>query len=771
MDISQDWCFFDKVWEKPLPTSTQSNYSVNLISISEPSGWIFVADGKNLLMINSNSILDYPNSGPTRSIAFDLPITYLSCSQSGTFLGLAQTSDLFILKIQDLIQGNKSPEIYKFNSQIRVLEWHQDHLGVITLEKHFEIWTVDSKIFEKDSVSYFTFINQDTLVLADDKNLGVYCVRNSEYKNSIETDAKTIGLKFLKGIIFQFTMNDESEPCLNLFDGDLKLISKIDFIDCFPFAPQDSLANGGSDLEFVSFFYYIEQRDTILLSSTCSIYVDVLIKNSEYEKVNFEENLQGQCRSGWFDRKENTQRGFCMIKKYGNPTETFDFQLKDTLYTISKPPLILFVDSGGILQLRRFVDLRSQYLNNNLCESSQTEEVKTSHIIQPTVKITDANLQTPKKEEKKTQNVEKNEETKEKSSIFGNPFNQLKLSENTQPAPLKEPEKNPFSLNVPKPQENIPGLSLAPQSNPLGSLQQPSNITAAIPTNIKSNAAVNPFKNTTGNEPQKSNPFAMISNQPDPIISNPIVAQPSPISTKPSSNLIKKIDNLMQSLITSLKKSAKEVQDMQINQLTSINLYENLEKTCTRIAEFYVKTTEKVKNLQEKTDDLEAWKEIIERNLFLLDSDEQQDDNVIDFYDDITDWEKSLNVSALYYRSALQPITKLYLDTYKQLNSSNRVEDLSHVKKTRSYLDMKKFNKIDIPEETIRQATQQSINNLKKSLRNLKTNMNSARNIKKTSKTVYKFEIENSDEESEVELKFQYIDPREYKKLRFNKIT
>lgn len=839
MDTSQDWCFFEKIWEKPLSAPTQSEFAVNLISISEPTGWIFICDSTTLHITNSSSILTYPTTPTTQSLSFDSPITQISCDKQGIFLALVQKSEVLILKIQDLVQGTKNPQKIDLKAPVRSLEWNQDLLGILTLKKTLEIWDFNKKIIEKDSVSYFAFLDENTLIVANQTILSTLDINQNQYKLNHDSGIETIGLAFFQGFIFQYAINENMEPCLNVYDRELGLAINIDFLDSYPFAPQENLVSGGFDLPFISFFYSFDQRETVLMSSTCSTSVDVVIKNPDFDRVNFEENLTGQCKSLWSNTKENTLRGFCVIKKHADPKEPYDFPLKDTVYTIAQPPLVLFLDSGGTLQLRRFIDLRRQYIDDRLCESIQQEESKSGRGVQVPIKKPDEICVTPKKPDVLNEKSEKvlgaNESfNKGQNDVIKgmNSFFVSKESEKNQVV-SKEPEKSTFVLGPSKSNEKPSGLvldsnkgffnNLAPATNTL-TPQVSTSSTPTPPGNLLnySTSASNPFNTSTpvsnpfNASTPASNPFNTLApgsnpfnsesgpttsgffNKPegnstqgpkpfmDPA-SNPFSKEPATKSTAPtplnpeiapvsaqrpsfSSSLIKKIEILMQSILTDLKNSADSIEKIQINTEKSSNNSKILEKKCLDIVDSYLKTTEKVRNLQEKTDILEAQKDFVHKNFLLLDP-ENEDENKFDFYDKINDWEKSLKVSEFYYQSALKPITKLHTDIYKDVALNKEIVDLSNIKKTRSFQAVKPLAD-SVTEENLKKAARLSAKKLNRSIKALKSKLECEMNTpKKPKKTVYKFEIQESDEEPDTNQPFNYIDPSEYKKLKFNKIT
>ena len=226
----------------------------------------------------------------------------------------------------------------------------------------------------------------------------------------------------------------------------------------------------------------------------------------------------------------------------------------------------------------------------------------------------------------------------------------------------------------------------------------------------------------------------------------------------------------MQSILLDLKNSADSIEKIQINTEKSSNNSKILEKKCSDLVDSYLKTTEKVRNLQEKTDVLEAQKDFVQKNFLLLDP-EHEDENKFDFYDRVNDWEKSLKVSQLYYQSALQPITKFHADIYKDVVNRKEIMDLTNIKKTRSFQAVKPLGSM-VTEENLKKATRLSVKKLRRSIEALKSKLESGVNTpKKPQKTVFKFEIPESDEEPDTNYPLNYIDPSEYKKLKFNKIT
>ena len=62
MEHSGDWCFFKKIWAKRFENSTVGEHCMNLVSVNNTYGWVFVAVDKDLLVIKASDIEAYGTS-------------------------------------------------------------------------------------------------------------------------------------------------------------------------------------------------------------------------------------------------------------------------------------------------------------------------------------------------------------------------------------------------------------------------------------------------------------------------------------------------------------------------------------------------------------------------------------------------------------------------------------------------------------------------------------------------------------------------------------
>ena len=231
--------------------------------------------------------------------------------------------------------------------------------------------------------------------------------------------------------------------------------------------------------------------------------------DSEYEKVNFDENIEGQCKIGWLNSFECVVMSFSVITNYGDPNSLFEYRTKDTVYEIPQSPLVIYIGNNGIISLSRFIDLRSDYLQDKICgvpndiqevqeerkielknESKIVKEDKAENKIKATFEVNN---------EKKPNNIENkslftgsllNSGTNN-SNISANPFGKVTENSSKPEEPLK------FNLGItPEKKTEASGKPIVEALNPFA----PSKKDSINPFSVSQKEVVNPFGVTQKSE-------------------------------------------------------------------------------------------------------------------------------------------------------------------------------------------------------------------------------------------------------------------------------
>lgn len=477
MENSDDWCYFVKLAEIDLSMSYNENYMQSLISVNNTFGWVFLAIFNKLHIIKSEQLISYfTHRKPTSELVFTSNITQVCSDDYGNTLALGRECNLDLISFTEAIQGRSKSKSFILPVPIRKLDFFQNWLSVLLQNNTLELYQNIEKHSELPNVSAFAFI---------DNSKGVYFSEGSIILATIPdfNIEKQVTIDFIPYAIAKFEDNisvlgmKSNTPNLFIYNSDLKNIGEINCIDTFPFSPHQSLTD--VDLEsmpFVGNFYYIPTRKTLLFSSTCSVSLDLIMIDERFSIVNFEENPDGQCKIGWSDGFENVFRGLAFVNSYGPPKEDFAYTLKDSVFNIAQPPLVVGVGSNGVVFLRRFIDLRGKFLKDHLCVESKNvfncrEEVK-------------FDVKTPSKkvEEKKLAPITAGSESKQKGlvseEITGNKLAEAKISGlNLSSVSLSSENKNPFltpsqknpDMNTkppaPEPKTKPPTDNLSPQKN------------------------------------------------------------------------------------------------------------------------------------------------------------------------------------------------------------------------------------------------------------------------------------------------------------------
>ena len=221
-------------------------------------------------------------------------------------------------------------------------------------------------------------------------------------------------------------------------------------------APHSSLSGNLTDLPLISFCETISSRNTIFISSTCSCCIDVIISSPDISVVNFEDTIDFQCKVGWNNGVECVMRGFSVITNYNQPSSLYEYKTKDSVYQMPQPPLVLYLGTDGRLVLKRFIDLRKEFLLNNLGEACLDINLAEEQKINPKNPFERAEISKP--------GLEKLNESEKK----------IGFSESVKKNPgfFAEEKKNPFSntenknlFSANKASFNDPGKSMSDKTN------------------------------------------------------------------------------------------------------------------------------------------------------------------------------------------------------------------------------------------------------------------------------------------------------------------
>ena len=511
MDRSEDWCYFDALKNACLDNEVETNeesYSHWLITISEIRNRLFIAKKNILQMHPLIDIEDYFSAGPASEIALDNEITFILSDDLGKNLALAQSTKLSLFLINDLLRGIKTFESFNFDSPVRLMQFRSDTLGVLLLSNEL-ILISNNQITKKQSeISYFSFLSSNSLIQANDSKLSLVSLPSFSPTHEVDSTPKTFGLASNDSKIFQFLVENESTLNLNIYSDDLQLLTSIDLLDSFPFAAHSSLERL-LELPVISKFWFCDQRNLVLMTASCLTSVEVIMMDEDMERVNFEENTSGQFKLLWKNNFENTARGFEVIRVSDKSDEMFEYQLKDTSYNISQPPLIAARDSGGNFIVKRFIDLRKDYLQDKIC--IKPEEVKINH----------------------QENIE---EVKAQGFHNLNPRSEnLKPQENAKDPIKPDLAKSSNDPANPKPNPALPGPFETPKGKPSEPASQtPLNNPAAKASGIFAKAQEDPSSLNRGQPGLAQNPFSSKPLISDPSGSGP--AAPSVFSSSANSN-------------------------------------------------------------------------------------------------------------------------------------------------------------------------------------------------------------------------------------------
>ena len=554
MDRSEDWCYFDPVkntcLDEEAETSVES-YSHWLLSISEIRNTLFIANKNLIQMANLVGIEDYFSDGPVKVIDLENEITFVLSDDLGKNLAVAMNKELRVFLLDDLLRGIKTFESFQFDSPIRLIQFHSKTLGVLLLSNEL-ILISNNQITQKQSeILYFSFISHDSLIKSSDSKLTSVSLPSFSPSHETDSTGKTFGLASHDSKIFQFLVENETTLNLNIYSNDLQVLASIDLLDSFPFAAHSTIESL-LELPVISKFWFCDQRNLVLMTASCLTSVEVIMMDEDMDRVNFEENTAGQFKLLWKGAFENTARGLEVIRVSDKFDEMFEYQLKDTSYNICQPPIIAARDSGGNFIIKRFIDLRKDYLEDKIClhpsslkpnSSSNIEEVKA-----PAVQLPNPNISKP---------IEIAKDSIKPSALNKDLSNPTNPPNQAQPGPFETPKGKvieaspqiPASSLNPNPNLKPPNLLSRPAqdsdpqsrgqasllSNPFSSkppTSEASTAGASSSNPFSSSSALNPFQSRSGATDAKpqaatgSNPFAALS----------LATNPGPASVQ-SSNL------------------------------------------------------------------------------------------------------------------------------------------------------------------------------------------------------------------------------------------
>jgi hypothetical protein len=563
------------------------------------------------------------------------------------------------------------------------------------------------------------------------------------------------------------------------------------------------------------------------MTSTCIPSVEVVFLNEELERVNFEENTSGQFKLGWFENKENTCRGFDVLRISDKVNETYEYLLKDTSYHIAQPPLILAVDSAGNLNVKRFIDLRKDFIDHQLCISLEDarrnqpvqrleegkqgrSEVKTSLGSSQRNPLSTNLLLAPSKEAPKnsslfttlqepsqnTSFLSKPQESPQNTSFFAKP---QEPSQNTSfLSKPQEPSKNTSFLSKPqespqntsffaKPQESPQNTTFfaKPQEAPknsstsfLSKPQEPPQTSGFFAKPQEASKSPGYFakppefiesSSLLKNQVSSSNPFTSLSSnplrpsKPEPILSESgIKAAPSSLQqVKPASlavkvevseqpvtlggTLIREMNSVMQSLLSSIEKSSKTIESIQVDYLRSNQSIENIEKKCEMIVNKSIQLTENVRFLQEKTVILEDKAEIVRYNSenFILNDEEDLDGRLFEDYKKLAE---ALNVHQKYFDIAVKPISLHHSNIHRRINPEASRNSIDFIKKTKTF--QPRSSRPVLEPTVVCSVLNEFAGKLDREIRDLYGKIASAEKILENRKsTVYRFNFESDNED------------------------
>jgi hypothetical protein len=368
MEAHEDWCFFEKIGVKEIGLSDPYSYSCQLVSANNTHGWVFFAKSQELQIIQSKDLIScFKSNTSTIKVDFDKDITHISSDQIGKTIAIACGNELHLLSFTQAIKGMKHEKVHICNSLIKALAWNNDRISVLTADGILEIFKSSSKECEKQPVKAFGFVDYNTGISCEEKNILVVSLPDFTVYNQINCDIWPIGVSLIRSDIMIYGIRDQ-RITLGIFTKDLVPIKELESIESFPYTVHPSLAGNLEDLLLVSYLEAINTRHTLLFSSSCSVSIDVLVFDSQYVITNFEENMDGQCKIGYHANFEGVLRGFCVVDSYEDPEAVYSYNTKDTTYSIALPPLVLYIGSDGKLILSRFIDLRREYLNDKVCK-------------------------------------------------------------------------------------------------------------------------------------------------------------------------------------------------------------------------------------------------------------------------------------------------------------------------------------------------------------------------------------------------------------------
>ena len=399
MEYSDDWCFFTPIGSKTLGVSRPDMHECQLVSVNNAQGWVFFVKISSLHYMKTCELEDYFTSDRLPGvIEFTSHITHVNCDKIGKSIAVCCGSELHILSFEHAIKGAKQENTIVYEAPIRKIDWAKDRISVLCENKHLEILQNNSKVGEKDEIQAFTFMTYEKAVLYTQESITIVTVPDLNSITQIDLTISTIGIFTFQDKILTYGLQGEAIT-LKFFTKELKEITEITSYESLPMSKPPSLDCDLTELPLVGYFEYLPSRDTILCASTCSVSVDVIMNESEYQIVNFEENTSGVCKVGWEGGSECVLRGFSLITNYGQPSTPYGHTTKDTTYDIPQPPLVLCFGSNGKLILSRFIDLRRDFLGDDACRAiNQNNEVDEE------VKINfprnnERGLETPKKVE------------------------------------------------------------------------------------------------------------------------------------------------------------------------------------------------------------------------------------------------------------------------------------------------------------------------------------------------------------------------------------
>lgn len=745
MEYSDDWCFFTDAGKKKIGISKPDLHSSQLVSVNNLFGYVFFIDISALIIVKSSQIeAFFTAEAVSKQIQFDSPIIQVASDDLGKTIAVCCGKELHWLAFKEAIAGTKQEKVTIFASDVRKIEWAKERLALLCVDSRLEVLDNNVKIGEKEGIQAFAFVSFEKAVVCSQDSMLLVTVPEFNTLTQVSSLSSPLGLFAFNDKILK-SSTEGTKILLDFFTKELKHINNIENFDAFPMSPDPSLETSLEQLPLTSFSYYFPSRDTLFFSSTCSALIDIIMNDSGYSLVSFEENLDGAFKVGWENGKECVFRGFAVITNYGQGSERFEYYWKDTTYSICQPPMVLCIGSNGVLMLRKFVDLRKGFENDDACKGQGVEEVK----------IVVEELKVPEKKK-----VEVLEDTQSKNPFFfAKPVEKPK--ENVNISGTLIPSTSAFFAKPLVPTEN-PGKVLAEplqktlQENFFKSpLSGPSSL---IPPSVPAKSLFS--------IPESSYPLAKPLSNTNSLFTIPESAIPQPPTTI-SSNKISELNEIMRQIISDLQNSISTIalnKPLQVKLLETKSL-EILENTKILTEKYF----QKVNTINELYDNVDEIKQGVE---YIAQAWESQLNNStghvnidIHLVKAVEDSDKAIKLFRKIIENGIDQVVGKYLNSRNMLGiQKNLRNSTSTWKKTRSYCPVVKEDNV-VGDKEAGEFLKRKIENLTEDMEILwgKTNL-MCRVMRKKQQKVYNFNPSNWDEPLEKK-KVNFADPNEYKLL------